>query len=103
MPPSPLTLEAKMPDRLLPMAIDRNQPPMARPGRLAGGSLVVVDGPRGDRHSSPTDWLTETMNRVQNGIFSGCGSPRLDRANISSGKARPLTIRPRPNLRGIDG
>src|SRR3546814_3897588 len=33
MPVSPLTSPAKMPERLLPIAVDRNQPPMARPTR----------------------------------------------------------------------
>src|SRR5690606_969434 len=42
------------------------------------------------------------MNRVQNGILPA-SSTRLDSANISSANARPLKIRPRPNLRGIDG
>ena len=31
MPRSPLTWPAKMPERLLPIAVDKNQPPMARP------------------------------------------------------------------------
>src|SRR5690606_12922173 len=42
-------------------------------------------------------------NRVQNGIFSEVGSTSDDSANISSRKARPLKMMPRPNLRGIDG
>src|SRR5690606_31931437 len=42
------------------------------------------------------------MNRVQNGI-SPAAFTRLESANISSRKARPLKIRPMPNLRGIDG
>src|SRR5690606_12164391 len=103
MPDSPLTWLAKMPDRLLPIAVDRNQPPMPKPTRRTGASLVTMDRPIGDRHSSPTDWITYTMNRVQDGIFSVCGSTRLFRANISSRKARPLKMMPRPNLRGIDG
>ncbi|KAG0734988.1 hypothetical protein G6F24_018827 [Rhizopus arrhizus] len=58
MPPSPLTTPAKMPDRLLPMPVDRNQPPMPKPTRRTGASLVTIDRPIGDRHSSPTDWMT---------------------------------------------
>ena len=42
------------------------------------------------------------MNSVQNGILPA-SLTRLDSANISSRNARPLKIRPRPNLRGIDG
>src|SRR5690349_15078913 len=42
------------------------------------------------------------MNRVQNGILPA-SLTRLDRANINSRKAKPLKIRPRPNLRGIEG
>src|ERR1043165_6839723 len=42
------------------------------------------------------------MNRVQNGILL-LASTSEDSANISSRNARPLKIRPRPNLRGIDG
>src|SRR5690606_22912458 len=103
MQPAPLTLLAKMPDSLLPIAVDRNQPPMPKPIRRTGASLVTIDRPIGDRHSSPIDWITYTMNRVQNGIFRLCGSTRLDSANISSRKARPLKMMPRPNLRGIDG
>ena len=54
----PLMWLAKMPDRLLPMPVDRNQPPIAKPTSLVGASLVVIDRPIGDRHSSPTDWIT---------------------------------------------
>src|SRR5262245_14551014 len=102
MPPSPLTLLAKMPDRLLPMPVDRNQPPMPKPTRRSGASLVTIDRPIGDRHSSPMDWIQYTANSVQNGIRPAAETS-LDRANISSRKARPLKIRPRPNLRGIGG
>src|SRR6187402_712058 len=42
------------------------------------------------------------MNRVQNGILPSAPSSE-DRAYISSRKAKPLKIRPRPNLRGIEG
>src|SRR6185369_1271657 len=49
MPLSPLTQPAKMPDRLLPIAIDRNQAPIAKPVSRAGASLVVIDRPIGDR------------------------------------------------------
>src|SRR6478752_9157303 len=42
------------------------------------------------------------MNSVQNGILPSAPSSE-DNANISSRKAKPLKIRPRPNLRGIDG
>ena len=58
MPLSPLTWPAKMPDRLLPMPVDRNQPPMPKPTRRTGASLVTIDRPIGDRHSSPIDWIT---------------------------------------------
>src|SRR3546814_20905473 len=51
MPVSPLTWPAKMPDRLLPMPVDRNQPPMPKPTRRSGASLVTIDRPIGDRHS----------------------------------------------------
>jgi hypothetical protein len=47
-----------MPDRLLPMPVDRNQPPIAEADQTPGASLVVIDRPIGDRHSSPTDWIT---------------------------------------------
>src|SRR5688572_28880668 len=42
------------------------------------------------------------MNSVQKGILPA-SLTRLERANISNRNARPLKIRPRPNLRGIDG
>src|SRR5690606_18830093 len=42
------------------------------------------------------------MNRVQNGILPAAVTG-LHSANISNANARPLKIRPRPNLRGIDG
>ncbi|MNW09156.1 hypothetical protein D3C71_2060890 [compost metagenome] len=58
MPPSPLTLPAKIPARLLPMAMDRNQQPIAMPANRLGASLVVIDRPIGDRHNSPMDWIT---------------------------------------------
>src|SRR6476469_131926 len=103
MPPSPLASPAKMPARLLPIAIDRNQQPIAKPAERAGASLVVIDRPIGDRQSSPIDWITYTANSVQNGIFRLCGSTSLVSANISSRKARPLKIRPRQNLRGMEG
>ena len=102
MPPLPLTCPAKMPARLLPMAMDRNQQPMAMPPRRTGASLVVMERPMGDRHNSPTDWITYTANSVQNGILPA-SLTMLDSATISSRKARPLKIRPRPNLRGIEG
>src|SRR5690606_494896 len=102
MPVSPLTWLAKMPDRLLPMPVDRNQPPMPRPTRRTGASLVVIDRPIGDRHNSPIDWITYTATRVHSGILPNA-STMLDSATISSRNARPLKIRPRPNLRGIDG
>ncbi len=57
MPVSPETCEAKMPDRLLPIPVERNQPPMPRPTRRVGASLVTIDRPIGDRQSSPTDWM----------------------------------------------
>ncbi len=53
MPVSPLMCPASRPDRLLPMAVDRNQPPMARPTTRIGASLVTIDNPIGDRQSSP--------------------------------------------------
>src|SRR3954464_2551785 len=102
MPLSPDASLANMPDRLLPIPTDRNQPPMPRPTRRVGASLVTIDRPIGDRHSSPTDWMKYTVNRVQNGILP-CTSTRVDSAYIKRPKARPLKIRPRPNLRGIDG
>src|SRR4029453_14234418 len=103
MPDSPLTWLAKMPDRLLPMPVERNQPPMPRPTRRTGASLVVIDRPIGDRHSSPIDWIQYTANKVQNGILLMVGATRNDSAYISRPKARPLNRMPRPNLRGIDG
>src|SRR5690606_16366756 len=103
MPDSPLTWLAKMPERLLPIAVERNQPPMPKPTRRTGASLVTIDRPIGDTHSSPMDWITKTMNSVQKGIFRDCGSIMLDSAIIDSRKARPLKMMPRPNLRGIDG
>src|ERR1700761_36578 len=102
MPVSPETCPAKIPDRLLPMRVDRNQPPMPKPTRRSGASLVTIDRPIGDRHSSPTDWITYTMKSVQNGILP-FASTISDRAAINSAKASPLKISPRPNLRGIDG
>src|ERR1700756_588047 len=98
MPFSPLTSEAKMPDRLLPIPVDRNQPPIPRPTRRVGASLVTIDRPIGDRHSSPTDCSTYTMARVQNGILLS-GPTSIDSAYISSANAEPLNSRPRPNLR----
>src|SRR3954463_5900802 len=98
MPLSPLTELAKMPDRLLPIPVDRNQPPMPRPTRRVGASLVVIDRPIGDRHSSPMDWIQYTANRVQNGILLMVGSTRWVSAYISRAKARPLKMIPRPNL-----
>src|SRR5699024_5027558 len=103
MPASPLTWLAKIPDRLLPIPVDRNQPPMPSPTRRTGASLVFIDSPIGDRHSSPMDWIQYTANRVQNGILLKVGSTRWVRAYISRPKARPLKMMPRPNLRGIDG
>jgi hypothetical protein len=38
---------------LLPMAVARNQPPIIRPTRRLGDSLVTSDRPMGDRQSSP--------------------------------------------------
>src|SRR3954468_18828258 len=102
MPSAPDAWLAKMPDRLLPMPVARNQPPMPSPTRRVGASLVTIDRPIGDRHSSPTDWITYTANRVQNGILPS-GLTSDPSANISSRNAAPLKIRPRPNLRGIDG
>ena len=58
MPVSPLTSPAKMPDRLLPIPVDRNQPPMPKPTSRSGASLVTIDRPIGDRHNSPIDWIT---------------------------------------------
>src|SRR6185312_8987827 len=52
-PPSPLTWPANSPARLLPIGVDRNQPPMPRPTSRTGASLVTIDRPIGDRHSSP--------------------------------------------------
>ena len=56
-PDSPLTALAKMPDRLLPVAMLRNHPPMAKPTRRLGASLVTIESPIGDRHSSPSAWM----------------------------------------------
>src|SRR5690349_4889774 len=103
MPCSPLAWLAKMPDRLLPMPVERNQPPMPRPTRRVGASLVVIDRPIGDRQSSPMDWIQYTANRVQNGILLMLVSTRKVKAYHSRPKARPLNRMPRPNLRGIDG
>src|SRR5687767_12428317 len=102
MPSEPLTWLAKMPDRLLPMPVDRNQPPMPKPTSFSGASFVTIDRPIGDRHSSPIDWITYTENSAQNGIMPR-SSTRLDSANISSANAKPLNSKPRPNLRGMDG
>ncbi|MCY1383686.1 hypothetical protein D9M69_718370 [compost metagenome] len=76
---------------------------MPKPTSRSGASLVTIDRPIGDRHSSPMDWIQYTAKSVQNGIFRVSASTRLDSANHSSAKARPLKIRPKPNLRGIDG
>src|SRR5215471_18024328 len=46
--------------------------------------------------------MTYTLVSVQNGILL-FASTRLDSAYINNRKARPLKMRPRPNLRGIDG
>src|SRR6478672_8023132 len=103
MPPSPLASAANRPDRLLPMPVDRNQPPMPKPTSFIGASLVVIDRPIGDRHNSPMDWIQSPANSVQNGILPVSGATSDDSANISSRKARPLKMMPRPNLRGMDG
>src|SRR5512139_1439537 len=102
MPVSPLTTLAKIPERLLPIPVDRNQPPIPRPTSRTGASLVTIDRPIGDRHNSPTTWTTYVAISVQNGILPS-SLTRFDSANISSRNARPLNIRPRPNFRGIDG
>src|SRR5262245_61420670 len=91
-----------MPDRLLPMPVDRNQPPMPNPTRRSGASFVTIERPMGERHNSPTDWITYTMNSVQNGI-SPAALTMLESASINSAKASPLKMSPRPNLRGMDG
>src|SRR5690349_2705374 len=102
MPPSPLTELAKIPDRLLPTPIERNQPPIPKPTRREGASFVTIDSPMGERQSSPTDWMKYTATRVQKGILPS--SPRsLESANIRSRKAKPLNISPSPNFRTIDG
>src|SRR4051812_42609454 len=101
MPLSPLACEAKMPDRLLPIPVDRNQPPMPKPTRRVGASLVTIDRPIGDRHNSPTDWITYTMNKVQNGILLSVPTSE-DRENQSRPNAAALNSMPKPNLRGID-
>src|SRR5512145_1328772 len=91
-----------MPERLLQMPVDKNQAPMPKPTSRTGASLVTIDRPIGDRHSSPTDWIAYTVNSVQNGMRPASFT-RLDNANMSSRNARPLKIRPRPNFRGIEG
>jgi len=53
MPNSPLILPAKMPEKLLPMAVLKNQPPKAKPAIEAGTNLLIIDKPIGDRQSSP--------------------------------------------------
>src|SRR5690348_3884637 len=52
-PPLPATRLAKSPERLPPTASDRNQPPIAKPTRRGGASLVTIDNPIGDKHNSP--------------------------------------------------
>src|SRR5436189_6299359 len=91
-----------MPERLFPIPVDKNQPPMPKPTSRTGASLVTIDNPIGDRHSSPIDWITYTENSVQNGILPA-SSTRLDKAYMSTRKAKPLNSNPSPNLRGIDG
>src|SRR5678815_627022 len=84
MPSSPLlTRAAKMPDRLLPIPVERNHPPMPKPTSRSGASLVTIERPMGERHSSPTDWMQYTVNSVQNGI-SPAGLTSDDSANTVS-------------------
>src|SRR5262249_42609477 len=102
MPCAPLTSPANRPDKLLPFATLKNQPPIARPAQRGGASLVVIDKPIGDKQSWPSDGSTYTAASVQNGIF-GCASSRCANANISSRNAAPLNSMPLPNLNGIEG
>src|SRR3954464_13800117 len=102
MPPVPDTWLRHRADRLLPIPVERNQPPMPRPTRRTGASLVTIDRPIGDRHSSPTDCTTYTANRVQNGILP-TESIRKVSAYISRPNAAALNRMPRPNLRGMEG
>ena len=46
-------MAAMMPATYWAMAMDRNQPPMARPVSFSSASLVTMLRPIGDRHSSP--------------------------------------------------
>src|SRR6185312_2002765 len=57
-PCSPATRLANRPERLPPTASDRNQPPIAKPTSFGGASLVTIDRPIGDRHSSPSVCIT---------------------------------------------
>src|SRR5512139_3898583 len=102
MPLSPLTWLAKMPERLLPMPVERNQPPMPNPTRRIGASFVTIERPMGDRHSSPTDWITYTMNNVQNGI-NPAEVTIVESASMRSANASPLKTSPSPNFLGMDG
>ena len=43
----------RKPENLLPTAVAKNQPPMVRPTKRLGLSLVTSDSAIGDRHSSP--------------------------------------------------
>lgn len=52
-PASPLIEPANIPEKLLPMAVLKNQPPKANPAREAGTSLLTIDKPIGDKHNSP--------------------------------------------------
>src|SRR6185437_625274 len=57
-PCAPATRLANRPERFPPTASDRNQPPIAKPTSFGGASLVTIDKPIGDRHSSPSVCIT---------------------------------------------
>src|ERR1700693_4544188 len=51
---------ATQPAAKLPRAIEANQTPIMNPTMRAGASLVTVESPTGERHSSPTVWRRYT-------------------------------------------
>ena len=53
----PEAMAAMRPATKFAIAMDRNQPPMARPVSLGMASLVTMARPIGDRHSSPIVWI----------------------------------------------